>query len=184
MSGVSPSAASPLGVLVELKQTGDGLRRWTELRRLWALKAAAGSDDDVEGLLGVLEDALQEAQSHARSLAAFFEKHAQAINDAVSAHPHLHLDEGQRKRLNVLGPDYAGTAVSELSAFLELSAGAGSLRERIVALATDEPSSDEGVTCGDMLVELLVDDVSCILGDPFACELVVIDMKVLDEMGC
>lgn len=170
--------------MVELKRTGDGLRRWTELRRLWVSKAAAASDRDVEELLGVLEDALREAQSHARSLVAFFEKHAQAINDAVSADPHAHLDEGQRKRLYLLGPDYAGTAVSELNTFLELSAGEGSLRERIVALTKDERSSDEGVTCGDMLVELLVDEVSCILGDPFACEYAVLDMKVLDEMGC
>jgi hypothetical protein len=83
MNGSDQPSALGLDVQIQLSSSGENLRRWCRLRRLWKTLRARYSAEQLADLRVALERCFDAAAEEAEAVAAVLEKNADQI-DAVS----------------------------------------------------------------------------------------------------
>ena len=73
----------PPNVQIQLSSSGENLRQWCRLRRLWKALRAQYSTEQLEDLRGALERCFDAAAEEAEAVAAILEENADQL-DAVS----------------------------------------------------------------------------------------------------
>lgn len=198
MSDEPPPSALGVSVLADLANTSLAARRWLQLRTMWDIATSDPRDHGRDELLQQarsLDRALVDAQAHARALASFFDRHADAVNELLASArtdgARSHLDSGVRDKLYSLGPDYAAAGASVARAFLEDSSTERDfIRDQIASLeeGTDttsaKPMSASSSTCDMIAAWLLEDDLGCLSGSKLSCALETLDAEWAKAFGC